>query len=434
MKKIFASFASEIVHEGIINIIQKGAELGELTAGVLTDKAIASYKRVPLLDFDTRKMIYSNLKGVANVVQQDALFCEDLLREIKPDYVIHGDDWRTGLQTKVRQSVIDTISEWGGKLIEVPYTKTNSASSFVSEYTGNASSPDARRSALKKILQLKPGAIALEASNGLSGLIVENACIENEQNGTRKEFDAMWVSSLCDSSFKGKPDNELVDFTSRIDTINEIMEVTTKPIILDGDTGGKIEHFASNIRTLERMGVSAIIIEDKTGLKQNSLYGTSVEQLQEDPHVFAQKILCGKKAQKTRDFLIIARIESLIADKGIEDALMRARVYIEEGAADGIMIHSRHKDGSEISKFLTKFRSEYTDVPVVLVPTSYNHFTETELFEMGANVIIYANHLLRSAYPAMNNTAKSILKYGRSKEVDSICMPIKEVISFIPSK
>lgn len=434
MKKVYAAFSTDIVHEGIVNIISRAAELGELTVGLLSDEAIASYKRIPLLDYEARKTVFSNLKGVARVVKQDSLLYDDNLRKLKPDYVVHGDDWRTGVQSKARQSVIDILSEWGGELVEIPYTKGVSASALSQDVTAYYSSPDARRGSLRRMLGLKKMVRVLEASNGLSGLIVENCSIEDSDTGTRREFDAMWVSSLCDSSFKGKPDTELVDFTSRIDTINEIMEVTTKPIILDGDTGGKIEHFTYNVRTLERIGVSAVIVEDKTGLKQNSLFGTSVKQVQDDPHEFAKKIHAGKTAQKTRDFMIIARIESLIAEKGEEDALKRARIYIEDGGSDGIMIHSRKKDGAEIASFLEAFRALYSSVPVILVPTSYNQFTEQELADMGANVVIYANHLLRSAYPAMRSTAEKILQYGRSKEVDDSCMPIGEVISFIPSE
>lgn len=434
MKKVYAAFSTDIVHEGIVNIISRAADLGELTVGLLSDEAIASYKRIPLLDYEARKTVFSNLKGVARVVKQDSLLYDDNLRKLKPDYVVHGDDWRTGVQSKARQSVIDILSEWGGELVEIPYTKGVSASALSHDVNAYYSSPDARRGSLRRMLGLKKMVRVLEASNGLSGLIVENCSIEDSDTGTRREFDAMWVSSLCDSSFKGKPDTELVDFTSRIDTINEIMEVTTKPIILDGDTGGKIEHFTYNVRTLERIGVSAVIVEDKTGLKQNSLFGTSVKQVQDDPHEFAKKIHAGKTAQKTRDFMIIARIESLIAEKGEEDALKRARIYIEDGGADGIMIHSRKKDGAEIASFLEAFRALYSSVPVILVPTSYNQFTEQELADMGANVVIYANHLLRSAYPAMRSTAEKILQYGRSKEVDDSCMPIGEVISFIPSE
>lgn len=432
MAKVYSAFSCDVIHEGVINIINKASELGELTLGLLSDEAIATYKRVPLLNFEARKVVFENLKGVSDVIKQETLSYKDNLYKIKPDYVVHGDDWKTGVQSRIRQEVIDILTEWGGELVEVPYTEGVSSSSLANDVKVRYVSPDDRRGQLRRMLELKPVVRVMEASNGLSGLIVENCSVENPDTGTRKEFDAMWVSSLCDSSFKGKPDIELVDFTSRIETINQIMDVTTKPIILDGDTGGKIEHFVYNVKTLERLGVSAIIIEDKTGLKQNSLFGAEVEQVQDDPHEFARKIRAGKQAQRTSEFMIIARIESLIAEKGEEDALMRARIYLDEGGADGIVIHSRKKDGAEIISFLNKFRAEYPNVPVVLIPTSFNHFTEEELADMGANIVIYANHLLRSAYPAMRSTAEAILKAGRSKEVDDVCMPIKEVISFIP--
>lgn len=430
-KKVYIAMSADVIHHGHINIIEKGAEYGEVIIGLLTDKAIASYKRVPLLDYEERKKIFENLKNVSQVVKQETLDYTENLRKIKPDYVLHGDDWQKGIQTHVRQNVIDVLKEWGGELIEIPYTEGINSTNLEQQYRMLTNTPDNRRSKLKKLLSFKPYISVMEASNGLTGLIVENTKVENKQTKMLKEFDAMWVSSLCDSTFKGKPDIELVDLTSRINTINEIMEVTTKPIILDGDTGGKIEHFVYNVKTLERLGVSAIIIEDKTGLKKNSLFGTEVQQTLDDPDHFAEKIHSGKQALATRDFMIFARLESLIAGKGIEDALMRARKYISAGA-DGIMIHSKEKDGSEIKEFLRQFRNEFKEIPVIVVPTSYNQFTEEELHEWGANIIIHANHLLRSAYPAMVKTAESILKNGRSKEASEYCLPIKEVLTLIP--
>ena len=430
-KKVYIAMSADVIHQGHINIIEEGAKYGDVIIGLLTDDAIATYKRVPLLDYENRKKIFQNIKHVTKVVKQETLDYTANLKKLKPDYVIHGDDWQKGIQSYVRQNVIETLAEWGGKLIEVPYTKDVNCTDLEHQYRALTNTPDNRRKKLKRLLTLKPYIRVMEASNGLSGLIVENAKVEDEKAGTSKEFDAMWVSSLCDSTFKGKPDIELVDLTSRLNTINEIMEVTTKPIILDGDTGGKIEHFIYNVKTLERLGVSAIIIEDKTGLKKNSLFGTEVQQTLDDPDNFAAKILAGKQAQATRDFMIFARLESLIAGKGIDDAMMRAQKYISAGA-DGIMIHSKEKDGLEIKEFLAQFRKQYKDIPVIVVPTSYNQYTESELHEWGANIIIHANHLLRSAYPAMMKTAQTILQYGRSKEADPYCMSIKEILTLIP--
>ena len=431
-KTAYVAIASDIIHSGHMNVIEEASKYGDVIIGLLTDEAIATYKRLPILDYETRKRVFSNLKQVKEVVKQDTLSYKKNIEELKPDYIVHGDDWQTGIQSNVREEAIALLKEYGGELIEIPFTKGISGSEIEEKLRPIMNTPDARRAKLRKLLRLKPYIRVMEASNGLSGLIVENSKYIDEANGRVKEYDAMWVSSLCDSSFKGKPDIELVDFTSRINTINDIMEVTTKPIILDGDTGGKVEHFVYNVKTLERIGVSAVIVEDKTGLKQNSLYGTDAKQVLDDPHAFAAKIKAGKQAQVTRDFMIIARLESLIAGMGMEDAMMRARIYIEEGGADAVMIHSRLKDGAEIKEFLRQFRAEYPDVPVVLVPTSYNHVPEDELCEWGANIIIHANHLLRSAYKAMKHTADTILECGRSKEVDDDIISIKEVLSLIP--
>lgn len=433
MKKVYIAMSADVIHNGHINIIREGAKYGDVIIGLLTDRAIASYKRLPMLSFEEREIIFREIKGVTEVVPQDTLDYTENLLKYRPDFVVHGDDWRTGTQKSIRQKVIDLLASYGGKLIEVPYTRDVSCTALEKNIRELINTPDNRRAKLRKLIQLKPYVNIIEASNGLSGLIVENASYFDEKNGTKREFDGMWISSLCDSSFKGKPDIELVDLTSRISTIEEILEVTTKPIILDGDTGGKIEHFAYNVRSLERLGVSAIIIEDKVGLKQNSLFGTEAKQVLDDPHCFAAKIKAGKVAQLTRDFLIFARIEALIAGYNMEEAITRAKIYIDEGGADGIVIHSKEKNGIEIKEFIEKLRLEYKDIPVILIPTTYNQFTEEELCSWGANIIIHANHMLRSAYPAMKKTAESILAHHRSLEASNdYCISIKEVLNIIP--
>lgn len=431
MKTAYVAMSTDLYHTGHVNIINQAAQYGKVIVGVLTDEAIATYKRPPMLNTQERIEIVSNFKNVDSVVIQETLAYTDVLCKLKPDYVVHGDDWRTGVQQVIRAQVIDLLAMWGGELIEIPYTQGISSEKMSKKLLSMLNTPQQRLSKLRKLLQLKPYIRAIDASNGLTGLIAENVKIMDESSMMAKEFDAMWVSSLCDSAFKGKPDIELVDLTSRINTINEIMEVTTKPIILDGDTGGKVEHFSFHVKTLERIGVSAVIIEDKTGLKQNSLFGTDVEQVLDDPADFAAKIAAGKRAQATRDFMIIARLESLIAGKTVEDAMMRAKIYIEAGV-DAIMIHSKEINGSDIFAFMQAFRAFSETIPLVVVPTTYNRFTEEELHAKGANIIIHANHLLRSAYPAMVKTAESILAHGRSKEAsDDMCMPIKEVLTFI---
>lgn len=431
-KKVYIAMSTDVLHKGHINIIEEGSKYGDVIIGLLTDEAIATYKRLPILDYETRKLIFENIKNVVQVIKQDTLDYTNNLRKLKPDFVIHGDDWKQGVQSLIREKVVQTLNEWGGKLIEIPYTKGISSAEISNKYRLIENTPTNRLSMLRKLLKYKPYIRALDASNGLTGLIIENIKVEDEKTSTIKEFDAMWISSLCDSTFKGKPDIELVDLTSRLNTINEIMEVTSKPIILDGDTGGKTEHFVYTVKSLERMGVSAIIIEDKIGLKKNSLFGTEVEQTLDDPDHFAAKIHAGKQAQITRDFMIFARIESLIAGKTVEDAMMRAKKYIEAGA-DGIMIHSKEKNGENIFEFMKQFREYSKTIPIIVVPTTYNEFTEEELHDGGANIIIHANHLLRSAYPAMVDTAKKILENGRSKEAsEENCMSIKEILNLIP--
>ena len=410
-KTVYIAISSDILHKGHLKIIDVGAELGDVIIGLLTDESIATYKRLPIIDWESRKALVEHLADVKHVVAQESLSYADNLRALKPDYVVHGDDWRSGTQAMVRAEVVKILAEYGGELVEVPYTEGISGSQIERAMRPIVNTTELRRAKLRRLLSLRPYIRAMEVSNGLSALIVENVKSVDEKTMSVREYDAFWISSLCDSSFKGKPDIELVDWSSRMETIDEVMEVSTKPIIVDGDTGGRIEHFTYTVKTLERAGVSAIIIEDKTGLKQNSLLGTDAMQILDDPQDFAKKINAGKQAQVTRDFMVIARLESLIAGMGIDDAIERAKVYVEAGA-DGIMIHSRHKDGKEIREFMRRFREYSADIPIVMVPTSYNHLYEEELNEIGANVIIHANHLLRSAYPAMLRTAQRILERG----------------------
>ena len=429
MKKVYVGMSADIVHPGHLNIIIEASKLGEVTIGLLTDQAIASYKRVPYLTYEQRKIVVENLKGVEKVVPQESLDYVPNLRKIKPDIIVHGDDWKEGVQKEVRQRVIDVLKEWGGKLVEVAYTKGISSTYLNNKILEIGTTPEIRMKRLKRIIKVKSVVRALEAHNGLTGLIVENVKVQN--NGVNLEFDAMWLSSLTDSTAKGKPDIECVDLTSRLNTINEILEVTTKPIIYDGDTGGIPEHFVFTVKSLERLGVSAIIIEDKIGLKKNSLLGNEVFQTQDSIGNFQYKIKTGKKAQVTEDFMIIARIESLILEKGLDDALERAEAYIEAGA-DGIMIHSRSKTPDEVIHFCNSYKKFKVRKPLVAVPTSYNSIKDEELAELGINIVIHANHLLRSAYPAMVKTARNILLNDRSLEASQDCISIKEILNLIP--
>ena len=431
-KRVFMCMSTDVVHGGHIEIINQAAELGELTVGVLTDEVVSAYKRYPLLSCEERMKIVVGLKGVAHVIKQTDISYREPLKTLRPDYVVHGDDWRIGFQKPVREECIRLLEEYGGKLVEFPYSRSEQYDQLESAARSQLSIPDIRRGRLRRLIEQKGMAVCMEAHTGLTGLIAEKTTVMEQ--GTIRQFDGMWISSLCDSTIKGKPDTELVDFSSRLNTINDIMEVTTKPIILDGDTGGLTEHFVYMVRSLERLGVSAVIIEDKTGLKKNSLFGTEVAQEQDSVENFCHKIAEGKRAQKTKDFMLIARIESLILEKGMEDALARARAYAAAGA-DGVMIHSRRKDPDEVFEFIRRFRTENRHTLLVVVPTSYNSVYEEEFKERGVNVVIYANHLIRSSYPAMCQTAESILRCHRAKEADEqYCMSIKNILTLIPEE
>lgn len=429
MKTVYLGMTADIMHPGLIHIVKEATKYGDVIVGLLTDKAIAKHKRLPYLTYEQRKEIVENLKGVSKVVSQEEWSYVPNLIKYKPDYIIHGDDWKSGSLSEIRDQVFAIMKEQGGEVIEIPYTKGIDSSSLDKEMKTIGTTPDIRLKTLRRLINAKPVVRILEAHDGLCGLIIEN--IEVQKGDKREIFDGMWSSSLTDSTSKGKPDIEAVDLTTRLQDLNNILECTTKPIIFDGDTGGKIEHFVFTVRTLERHGISAVIIEDKVGLKKNSLFGTDAIQTQDTIESFCDKIRAGKDAQITKDFMIISRIESLIAGKPISDALERAFAYVKAGA-DGIMIHSKNKSGEDIKEFCKLFRNEYAHVPIVVVPTTFDHIYESELHEWGVNVVIYANHLLRAAYPAMKNVAKIILENERAQEVRDYCMPIKEILELIP--
>jgi phosphoenolpyruvate phosphomutase / 2-hydroxyethylphosphonate cytidylyltransferase len=428
-KTVYIGLTAGTIHHGHIKLIEVARSYGDIIIGLITDNAIAEYKRIPLLSFEQRKKILINFKGVKKVVIQKQWDYSQNIKKLKPNYMIHGDDWKKGHMSLIRKKSINALKSYGGKLIELPYTKGISSAALIDHQNSITITPDIRRATLRKLIEAKNISRFLEAHNPISALIGENTYVQ--KNGKRIGFDGFWSSSLTDSTMMGKPDNESVDISQRIQGVNQIFDVTTKPLIFDGDTGGKIEHFEMKIKSAERLGISAIIIEDKTGLKKNSLFKNTKDQTQEDKKKFAEKISIGKKAQSSKEFMIIARIESFILGKGLKDAIDRAHAYVKAGA-DGIMIHSKSKDPKEIFQFSKLFRKSYKNIPLISVPSSYNHVKEKELQKNGFNVVIYANHMLRAAYPAMRNVALDILNNSRSKEADKKLLGIKEILNLIP--
>ena len=424
---VYVGMSGDVIHPGHINILKIAESYGEVIVGLLTDKAISSYKKVPLMSYEERFIVLSGIKHISKIIKQETLDYTSNLTKLKPKYVVHGDDWKFGIQKETREKVVKTLEKWGGELIEVPYTEGISSASLKDKLAKKITT-DERRASLRSKINKKDTLRFLDIHNALSSLIIENTGIVKD--GIEIEFDGMWASSLTDSTAKGKPDIEAVDTSSRINTLNDVMEVTTKPIIYDGDTGGKVEHFRYTVQNLERIGVSAVVIEDKKGLKRNSLFGTDVPQEQEEVEIFSEKIKMGNLSKKTDEFMIIARIESLILNKGLKDALHRAEKYCEAGA-NGILIHSKEENPADIVNFAKSFKNNY-DIPLVVVPTTYNQIKVEELSSLGIDIVIFANHLLRSAYPAMLNTAKQILKNGRSHEIEKDLMSVKDIISFIP--
>ncbi len=429
MSNVYVGMTIDVLHHGHINIIEHARQYGDVIIGLITDAAIADHKRLPYLTYEQRKKIVENISGVTRVVPQEEWDYAPNIRLYRPDFMVHGTDWLEGPMAPYRQKALDALSEYGGKLIEILYTQGVSSQALVSQLQGLGTTVDIRRRTLKRLLAAKPISRFIEAHNPISALIAESEIVDVD--GKIRQFDGFWSSSLTDSTVRGKPDIEALDISSRLSNVNDIFEVTTKPLIFDGDTGGKLEHFELNVRSMERLGISAVIIEDKKGLKKNSLLGNEVVQTQENKELFCDKIRAGRAARISHDFMVFARIESLILDQGMNDAITRAQAYIGAGA-DGIMIHSRKKTPDEVFEFSRILRSDFPSIPLACVPTSYNTVNEEELAANGVNIVIYANHLLRAAYPAMHRVAHEILRCGRSAEVDADLMSINDILKIIP--
>ena len=421
--------SADVFHHGHVNIISEARKYGDVMVGLLNDRAVAGHKRLPYLSWENRKKIIENIKGVSEVFEQSEWDYSPTILKYKPDFMFHGTDWLEGPLAPYRDLAIKALNSYGGKLIEIEYTKDVSSTELSLKEKIIGTTPDIRKATLKRLLNAKDITRIMEAHNPLSALILENLSVSKDDKN--HQFDGFWSSSLTDSTSQGKPDIEALEINNRLANINNIFDVTTKPLIIDADTGGKIEHFELNVRSMERLGISAVIIEDKKGLKKNSLFGNEVKQEQEDKDYFAEKIKAGRSSRISENFMVIARIESLILEKGIDDAIERANTYIDAGV-DGIMIHSRKNTPDEIFEFSKIFRKNHKSIPLVSVPSTYNKVTEEELSKNGFNIVIYANQMLRAAYPAMYNVAESILKNGRSFEVDKDLIKIKKILELIP--
>ncbi len=429
MKTVYVCMVADMVHPGHLNILKEASKLGKITVGLLTDEAVASYKRLPYLDYEQRKIIVENLKNVSEVVKQTERDHRPNLRKLKPDYVVHGDDWREGPLKKTREEVIETLKEWGGQLVEVPYTKGISSTKLNKTLQEVGTTPEIRLRRLRRLINAKKTVRIIEAHSGITALVAEH--IHVNENGMKKEFDGMWACSLTDSLVKGKPDGHAVDISSRLITLNDLLEVTTKPIIFDGKSGGSMQQFGFTVRTLERLGVSAIIIHDNVASESGKKYEDFTVMKQSSVEDFCNKIQYGKSAQITSEFMIITRIDSLFLGKGMDDAMARARAYVRAGV-DGIMIHSAPGRPEDVLQFCKKFEKMKHPVPLLAVPSRHDEVYERDLMDAGVNMIVYENHLLRSSFPAMVKTARNILEHERAMESSEDLMSIDEIQKLIP--
>jgi phosphoenolpyruvate phosphomutase len=420
--------AADILHEGHLNILRIASNYGKVIVGLLTDSAIIQYKNLPFFDYDQRFKIVCNLKLVDEVIPQDSWNYKLILNAIKPNFFVHGDDWKIGVQAKIRLDVIKELKKWNGKLIEPKYFKNVSKISHKKKILYLGITPDQRKLQLKRLLKVKKIIRIMESHSALSSLIVEN--ININKNGKASQFDGIWSSSLTDSTLRGKPDNQSVDYSQRINSLNDTIDTSLKPIIFDGDNGGRMEHLRYLVKNLEKIGVSALVLEDKKGLKINSLFQDQSKSSQDSIKEFSKKIKIVVNSRISKDFMIIARIESLILGKTLKDAINRAEQYSKAGA-DAILIHSKKNHPKEIFNFAKIFKKSKFFKPMIAIPSTYSKTYEKELINNGFQIVIYANHLLRASYQAMYQTAQKILINQRSFESENTITPINKIISLI---
>ena len=428
-KIIYLGLTADLIHAGHINIINEALKYGQLLIGLITDQAISKEKRLPLLSYFDRKALLLNIKGVKDIVPQEDWDYSINLQKYKPDFFIHGDDWNTSEYKIIKNNCINVLSAYGGKLIEIAHTPNINSDLVVDKIRKLKNVSSLRQNTLKRLLQSKSFIKIIEVHSPMSAMIIDNLKINNERGSNF--FDGFWSSSLSDSTLFGRPDIESLDIASRLNMINNIFHATTKPLVMDIDTGGLLEHLEINIKTIEQAGVSAVVIEDKKGLKKNSLFGNEVIQHQEDVKVFQEKIKLINTIKVNDNFLCIARIESLILDKGLEDALHRASSYVDAGA-DMVLIHSRKKTPDEVFLFANEFKRDHPNIPLACIPTSFYTVTEGLLQDKGFNLSIYANHLIRASYKHMEKIAKSILTYQTSQYIEEDIESVKDILNLIP--
>ena len=429
-ESVYVGLTADYLHPGIAKVMKTAADIGPITVGLLTDEAVAARKRMPHLNWSERKLIIEQFRNVERVVPQREWLYGANIREFRPSVMVHGDDWQYSDGLALREDAIAALNSYGGKLIEIGHTPGISSTWISQKVRDMGTTPEIRRRALRRALACKPFVRIIEAHSPLAAIIVESLELDNELG--RQEFDGFWSSSLADSLVLGKPDIEIVDISTRLETVNRIFDVTQMPLIIDADTGGKPEHLEVHVKSMERLGISAVIIEDKVGLKRNSLLGNDVHQEQSPIADFQEKISIARAAAFSDEFMVIARVESLVLDKGMDDALERSHEYVSAGA-QGVMIHSRKKDPAEIVEFAERFRKADSLTPLIAVPTTYNEITDFELAQRGFNIVIYANQMIRAAYPAMRQAALTILQNGRSKECDSDIASVADILKLIPT-
>ncbi len=408
-KTVYVGMSADLVHPGHINLLREAASLGRVTVGLLTDRAISSYKRMPFLTFEQRRAVIEHIAFVTAVVPQDTLDYTDNLRLLRPDFVVHGDDWRNGVQAQTRRRVLDVLREWGGTLVEPPYTEGISSTALRMAAMDIGFAPGVRQRRLRRMLDCKPLVRVMQAHDGLSAHIVDR--LEETTQGAPREYDAIWVDSLAGAPIRGKPDPLPFDLSSRLVTLHEILDATTKPLICNAGGAGHAAGVTAAVRTLERIGVSAIVIDTEVTDRRAVPAMAASAPPQDDMAAFIREIAAARDARVTPDFMIIARINDRTRDCGADRMMARAAAGVDAGA-DAVMCDSDPVNPDGIFDLCRRYRRLMNGHPLLVGLSGTEGLQEHDLASAGASMVVYTDTLLRAAREAMISAASQVLSCG----------------------
>jgi len=422
-KTVYVGMVGDMLHVGHINILKTAARLGRVTVGVLTDRAVVGYKRLPLLAFEDRVRVVESIADVAAVVPQKTLSYVENLRALRPDYVVHGDDWRYGDQvSRARAEVIATLGEWGGELVEVAYTKGISSTAIHRSGAADALFSGTRQGRLRRLLAAKPTLRIVEAHSGLSAKIAAEVRGPDGATG----FDAVWQSGLTDAIHRGKSDGGAVDRGRRLQAVEEILDAGPLPLIYDGRAAGRPETVFDLTRALDKAGVSALCLGDRSDPDRT---GPEMSPAETVAQIEAVRAAC-----PTGAVMAISRIVVAAPGNGgsgaLDRALDRALALLEAGS-DAVMFDSAADTAEPILDIAARLRRQRRDVPLFAAQSDRWGAPIHRFENAGIDAVVYETHLLRATVAPMRRAATALLAEGTGPAPD--LTPLPELRGLFPS-